>query len=169
MKTIWSNLQQHLQRVCQVISLLLLITEIILGILWFRNPNGNKYEPALTVIGSLLAFFGMVTISDLFSSKAKDKAIEREYKIVTYFNGNKKIHRVIGKLRIDTLTWETSVNLPLFKEPPDIKLHRENTSEAPHLISITTDGFSVRINKTDLAGEWEWRAQGVLLSESKST
>ena len=55
-------IHKHL-RFWRIIALLLILATIVLGILWFLNPQGN-YEPLIYVIGALAALIGVPTLAD---------------------------------------------------------------------------------------------------------
>lgn len=68
MYNIRAFLQCHL-RFLRILSLCLTATTIVLGILWYLNPNGN-YEPLIFVIGSLAALVGTPQLVDVLFSPA---------------------------------------------------------------------------------------------------
>jgi len=73
---------------------------------------------------------------------------------------------VEGTLKVDTLTWRTTVLLPPFAMPPHITVARRDgrASAEPVVEGVTPDKFTVRISSSDQAGEWVWRARGNLIS-----
>ena len=137
------------------------------AVIWFCiKPD---FEPAITALGALGTLVGLF-IQERSSTHPVLSAAEadKEYTVERYSDGSNEIHVVSGRLTVNTLSWGTSVWLPPFKEPPDIILSREGATDedAPEVVTKTRDGFSVRIRSTEQAGEWEWRARGVLLSNS---
>jgi hypothetical protein len=72
---------------------------------------------------------------------------------------------VEGILQVDTLTWRTTVLLPPFAAAPRITLARPQGGaiREPEIKSVTPDLFTITINNSEQAGEWVWRARGVLL------
>jgi hypothetical protein len=76
---------------------------------------------------------------------------------------------VDGEVRVDTLTWRTTVLLPPFAYPPEITLLRPEggSREEPEVESVTADKFTAVIRSTDQAGIWIWRARGVPLSQEQ--
>jgi hypothetical protein len=77
---------------------------------------------------------------------------------------------VEGTLTVDTLTWRTTVLLPPFSAPPQVTVLRRDgrASEEPKIEGITPDKFTVHISNNQQAGEWVWRARGILLGATET-
>jgi hypothetical protein len=87
-----------------------------------------------------------------------------------YIDDGKFFAVVEGTLSVDTVTWGATVLLPPFEDPPEITLTRRDgkCSQVPMVTSVTRDAFTITINRSDLRGEWVWRARGRVLRLSEA-
>jgi hypothetical protein len=76
MDNVRAFLQRHL-RFLRVLALCLTAITIILGVLWFLNPNGN-YEPLIFVMGSLAALIGAPQLVDVLFPTANNPSNANE-------------------------------------------------------------------------------------------
>lgn len=60
---------RHHRIIIWLCSAFLLISELIIAILWNRDLDGKRYEPALSVISPLLTIFGSASILDIISNE----------------------------------------------------------------------------------------------------
>jgi len=70
-----------------------------------------------------------------------------------------------GILTLDTRTWRKRVPFPQpFLRTPEVFLWRddEGASAEPSIDEVKLDYFTVSTNRSDLTGQWHWRARGVL-------
>lgn len=85
------------------------------------------------------------------------------------FEDDEKINFDEGTFSVDTNTWGATIFIKPFKEVPIISLMRKNgkSRNLPTIYSVTPDAFTVKINSSDQAGEYLYRARGELLKPTK--
>lgn len=89
----------------------------------------------------------------------------RTVRVASFTDGVSRSDTAEGVLTIGGMSSGATVLLPPFSDAPTVTLMRKDhpDSRAPEIVEITPDKFTVRINNSDLNGEWIWRARGKLL------
>ena len=146
------------------------IIGLIGGCLWAIKTGWTDYEPLILLVVSAIGL--AISLFTKFSTKEnseelpkkenKDAIAYKNYTIRTFVENNEVISELNGTLEVNTLTWKTKTNLPLFKTIPKISLNRTNGEvyNLPTITEVTEDSFTISINNSGDAGQWNWRAIG---------
>lgn len=139
------------------------------GYLWAVKTKWQDYEPLILLVVSSAGLI-LSILSRFLSRKEKEESEPithtKNYTTRKFRVNNEEFAELAGVINLDTVTWKTKVNLPLFKEPPKITFNRNNGKfrSEPVLSEVTTDSFTASIISSTEAGNWNWRAIGQLNS-----
>ena len=133
------------------------------GYLWARKTGWNDYEPLILIIASGVGL--LISIVSRFVKKDNNESSSIvNYNKRSFTEKGEELVELSGDLNVDTRTWQTKVDLPLFIAPPEITLNRQNGKfkDMPVVSERTKSSFTVSIVSSQAAGTWNWRAIGKL-------